>query len=152
VTVRDWLDAKHYLHDLAATDKRQPTVNAFGPMYGSTELSTNEMPILDPVHNTKATVTMPVRDPEDVPSSAQANAVFAPSPYWGNEQVWDSQSNAHTPGDGPAGPDLFRRADTLVEGSARLLRRQFTTALGAAFPADAEAGCVCPERAAGDRL
>jgi len=97
VTVRDWLDAKHYLHDLAATDKRQPTVNANGPMYGSTELSTNEMPILDPVHKTKSTVTMPVRDPEDVPSSAQANALFAPSPYWGNEQVWDSQSNAHTP-------------------------------------------------------
>src|SRR5215831_15166992 len=62
VTVRDWLDAKHYLHDLAATDKRQPTVNAYGPMYGSTELSTNEMPILDPVHNTKTTVTMPVRN------------------------------------------------------------------------------------------
>ena len=40
---------------------------------------------------------MPVRDPEDVPSSALANALFAPSPYWGNEQVWDSQSNAHTP-------------------------------------------------------
>jgi hypothetical protein len=97
VTVRDWLDAKHYLHDLAATDKRQPTVNANGPMYGSTELSTNEMPILDPVHNTKTTVTMPVRGPEDTPSSALANAVFAPSPYFGDEQVWDSRSNAHTP-------------------------------------------------------
>ena len=34
VTVRDWLDPKHYLHDLTATDKRNPTVNANGPLYG----------------------------------------------------------------------------------------------------------------------
>jgi hypothetical protein len=32
VTVRDRLDPKHYLHDLTATDKRQPTVNANGPL------------------------------------------------------------------------------------------------------------------------
>jgi hypothetical protein len=36
-------------------------------------------------------------DPEGTPSSALANPVFAPSPYFGNEQVWDSQVNAHTP-------------------------------------------------------
>src|SRR5580700_4007031 len=30
VTVRDWLDAKHYLHDLSSTDRRHPTVNAYG--------------------------------------------------------------------------------------------------------------------------
>lgn len=35
VTVRDWLDPKHYLHDLTATDKRNPTVNANGPLYGA---------------------------------------------------------------------------------------------------------------------
>jgi len=26
VTVRDWSDPKHYLHDLIATDRRDPTV------------------------------------------------------------------------------------------------------------------------------
>jgi hypothetical protein len=31
---------EHYLRDLTATDKRQPTVNAFGPIYGATGLST----------------------------------------------------------------------------------------------------------------
>jgi hypothetical protein len=97
ITVRDWLDPKHYLHDLSATDKRQPTINANGPMYGATELSIDEMPILDPEHNTKSTVQAPVRDPEDTPSSALANPVFAASPYFGNEQVWDSHFNAHSP-------------------------------------------------------
>lgn len=97
LTVRDWLDPKHYLHDLAATDKRQPTVNANGPLYGATELSSNTMPVLDPIHNVKKVVPVPVREPEDTPSSALANPVFASSPYFGREQVWDSQVNAHSP-------------------------------------------------------
>lgn len=97
LTVRDWLDPKHYLHDLAATDKRQPTVNADGPLYGATELSSNTMPVLDPIHNVKRVVSVPVREPEDTPSSALANPVFASSPYFGREQVWDSQVNAHSP-------------------------------------------------------
>ena len=97
VTVRDWLDPKHYLHDLTATDKRQPTVNANGPLYGATELSSNAMPVLDPVRDIKSVVTMPVREPEHTPTSALANPVFASSPYFGREQVWDSQVNAHSP-------------------------------------------------------
>ncbi|MBU6464395.1 MAG: carboxypeptidase regulatory-like domain-containing protein [Bradyrhizobium sp.] len=97
VTVRDWLDPKHYAHDLTATDKRHPTVNANGPLYGATELSINTMPVLDPVRNTKRIVPMPVRDPQQTPSSALANPVFASSPYFGREQVWDSQVNAHSP-------------------------------------------------------
>ena len=94
VTVRDWLDPKHYLHDLTATDRRNPTVNAYGPIYGDTELSSNAQPVLDPVHNTKTTILPPFRP--DTPSSALANQVVNPSPYWGMEQIWDSKVNAHT--------------------------------------------------------
>jgi hypothetical protein len=32
VTTWDWLDEKHYLHDLIASDRRYPTVNANGPL------------------------------------------------------------------------------------------------------------------------
>src|SRR5271166_4902612 len=94
VTVRDWLDAKHYLHDLTTTDRRHPTINAYGPIYGDTELSSNAQPVLDPVHNKKWTILPPVR--EGTPSSAFANEVVNPSPYWGMEQTWDSKVNAHT--------------------------------------------------------
>jgi hypothetical protein len=97
LTIRDWLDPQHYLHDLAATDKRDPTVNAGGPLYGATELSSNTMPVLDPTSNKKWQVEVPVRDPKDTPSSAQANPVFADSPYLGGSQVWDSKVNAHSP-------------------------------------------------------
>src|SRR5581483_6555422 len=44
VTVRDWLDDKHYLHDLATTDRRNPTVNGYGLIYGATEFSTDQIP------------------------------------------------------------------------------------------------------------
>ncbi len=43
-TVRDWSDAKAYLHDLSGTDRRHPTVNANGLIYGAPELSTDEFP------------------------------------------------------------------------------------------------------------
>jgi hypothetical protein len=94
VTVRDWLDPKHYLHDLTTTDRRKPTINGYGPIYGDTELSSNAQPVLDPVHNTTTTIAPPVR--EGTPSSALANQVVNPSPYWGMEQTWDSKVNAHT--------------------------------------------------------
>ncbi len=97
VTVRDWSDPRHYLHDLTLTDKRKPTVNGYGLIYGAAELSTDNLPILDPVKNTKTTMKVPVKDPKYAPSSALANPVLAPSPYWGTEQIWDTQVNAHNP-------------------------------------------------------
>ena len=39
VTTWDWLNPKHYLHDLIASDRRYPTVNAYGPLFGSPEYS-----------------------------------------------------------------------------------------------------------------
>ena len=48
VTTWDWLNEKKYLHDLIASDRRYPTVNAYGPLYGSAEYSTDLIPVLDP--------------------------------------------------------------------------------------------------------
>jgi hypothetical protein len=36
VTLWDWADPKVYLHDAISTDKRNPTVNANGPIYDQT--------------------------------------------------------------------------------------------------------------------
>jgi hypothetical protein len=96
VTVRDWSDPKHYLHDLIGTDRRKPTVNPFGLIYGAAELSTDNLPVLDPVKNTKSVMKVPVRD-SDAPSSALANPVQVASAYWGMEEIWDSRVNAHNP-------------------------------------------------------
>ena len=94
-TVRDWSNEKAYMHDLSGTDRRDPTVNGYGPLYGAPELSIDEIPILDPVANTSTVFHAPVRD-EDTPTTNSA-PVVAPSPYWGDEAIWDSKANIHNP-------------------------------------------------------
>jgi hypothetical protein len=94
-TVRDWSSPQFYMHDLSGTDRRDPTVNGYGKLYGAPELATDEMPILDPVANASTVFHVPVRD-DDTPTT---NAVppLGPSPYWGEERIWDSKSNIHNP-------------------------------------------------------
>ena len=94
-TVRDWASAKSYLHDLSGTDLRNPTLNGYGPLYGSPELSTDEFPVLDPKTNSATTVHAPVRD-ADTPSEDETPPLAASS-YWGEESIWDSKANIHNP-------------------------------------------------------
>jgi len=94
ISVWDWSRPTFYLHDEISTDKRKPTVNAYGKLYGSPEDSTDWVPILDPVRHVATEVKHPVRDP-NTPSSRQNT--MAPSPYWGEEAIWDSQTSMHNP-------------------------------------------------------
>jgi hypothetical protein len=94
ITQWDFSDPKHYLHDIASTDKRKPTVNSNGPIYGATENSTDLVPVLDPVSHKASVIKMPVRDP-DTPSSK--TSALGTSPYWGDEPIWDSQTSTHNP-------------------------------------------------------
>ena len=94
-TVRDWASPSVYMHDLASTDRRDPTVNAYGRIYGAPELSTDDFPILDPAANTDTSFRAPVRD-ADTPTTA-STLPFEPSPYWDDAVIWDSRANAHNP-------------------------------------------------------
>ena len=99
VTTWEWGDPKKYLHDLIASDRRYPTVNAYGKLFGSPEYATDVMPILDPRTHTVTTFTMPVRDadtPEALgPGHAAIAKPAAPSAYWGEEKIWDTKANNH---------------------------------------------------------
>jgi hypothetical protein len=95
VTLWDWNSPTAYLHDEISTDKRNPRVNAGGILYGSPEESSDFIPTLDPAHNAKGRIKALVRDPAT--PTTKDNDVFAPSPYWGNEKIWDSQTNIHNP-------------------------------------------------------
>lgn len=99
VTTWEWSSPKHYLHDLISSDRRYPTVNAYGPLYGQPEYSTDNMPILDPNTHKVTFFKLPVRD-KDMPESlgkghAASDKMNAPSPYWGNEKIWDTKANNH---------------------------------------------------------
>ena len=93
ITQWDWADPKAYLHDEISTDKRNPSVNANGLVYGSPEESRDYLPVLDPVHNSLARVTIPYRD-ADTPGQPKP---LEPSPIWGEETIWDSHTTVHNP-------------------------------------------------------
>jgi hypothetical protein len=69
-------------------------VNANGKLYGATEDSTDFVPVLDPAAHVATEMRHPVRDP-NAPSSKKDP--MAPSPYWGAEPIWDSQTTTHNP-------------------------------------------------------
>jgi hypothetical protein len=94
ITLWDWADPKAYLHDEVSTDRRNPTVNANGPIYGALELSADYLPVLDPAKHAIAQVKLTVRDPSTPPTSPK---MLAPSPYWGDEVIWTSKNNVHNP-------------------------------------------------------
>ena len=94
ITMWDWADPKVYLHDEIATDKRNPTVNANGPIYGALEAAADYVPVVDPVRNTASQIKLTVRDPK-TPSEGETKPA-KPSPYWGDEAIWTSQANAHS--------------------------------------------------------
>jgi hypothetical protein len=95
----EWGTDKHYLHDLIASDRRNPTVNAYGPLYGSPEYSTDDMPILDPKASKVTFFKMPVQDPNMPESLGPGHAAsikpLQPSAYWGDEKIWDTRANSH---------------------------------------------------------
>ena len=101
VTSWEWGTEKQFTHDLVSSDRRYPTVNAYGPLYGSAEYSSDEIPILDPKTHKVTFFKMPVADP-NVPESFgppfHASAVAkptAPSAYWGEEKIWSQRANNH---------------------------------------------------------
>jgi hypothetical protein len=93
ITQWDWADPKAYLHDEISTDKRNPSVNANGLIYGSPEESRDYLPVLDPVHNTLSEVKVPYRDPA-TPGQPKP---LQPSTFWGEEAIWDSHTTVHNP-------------------------------------------------------
>ena len=96
ITQWDWADPKAYLHDEVSTDKRDPTVNANGPIYGALELSKDYVPSLDPVAHTVTQIPIvPVRDNPNL--SVASGPPLGPSPYWSDEAIWDSKANVHNP-------------------------------------------------------
>jgi hypothetical protein len=99
VTLRDWHNDKQYLHDLIASDRRYPTVNAYGPLYGQCEHACNDMPILDPIKNVATNFVLPTTPDMPLalgPGNAGSIKILQPSAYWGEENIWDSKANNTT--------------------------------------------------------
>jgi hypothetical protein len=136
ITQWDWADPKAYLHDEIATDKRKPTVNANGPLYGALEASADYLSVLDPVQHEKGQVSVPVRDPN---TPAASGAPTQPSPYWGSEAIWTSKANVHNPMfDGEA--RVWFTSRVRGTGNPAFCQQGSTHPSAQAFPAPGNAG------------
>ena len=76
VTTWDWGNEKQYLHDLISSDKRNPTVNSYGLLYGSPEYATDHLPVLDPKTATVSYITPP--EPADESQQRHAGRRIGP--------------------------------------------------------------------------
>jgi hypothetical protein len=85
LTMWDWGGAATFAHDELTTDKRNPTANAHGPIYG-VDWGNDGFLIVDPLEHTAEELRIPVLDPRVPPGKSQKMPV--PSPYWGDKLYW----------------------------------------------------------------
>ena len=100
LTLWDWGVETSYIHDEIVTDKRNPRVNAGGPVY-SVSAGHGTLVITDPNEHTSTELTIPVRvDPETVVSRFPSTQL-QPSYYYGDELPWGvephQRSDPHNP-------------------------------------------------------
>ena len=95
-TMWEWGTEIDYIHDEIASDKRDPTVNANGPVYG-VNISNDELAILDPVTHVATNLEVPLRaDPATVRPMI-AGSMQVPSRFYGEELIWNDPANPHNP-------------------------------------------------------
>jgi hypothetical protein len=92
VSLWDWAEPTTYMHDAISTDKRHPTVNANGYIYGSPEESTDNVPVLDPIHNKTWFIKHPYADPK---TPSLLDEPMGESVFWGDKPIWDGHTSNH---------------------------------------------------------
>jgi hypothetical protein len=94
LTEYDWSERASFLHALISTDKRNPTVNANGGIFGAV-WSSGMLAEVDPVENTKAMIPVPLPNEADRPKLPRTSprSQLEPSLYFGDELVWDDPVN-----------------------------------------------------------
>ncbi|HEY0962493.1 MAG TPA: hypothetical protein VGE69_09055 [Pseudomonadales bacterium] len=103
VTLWDIGGPQDFMHDLISTDKNNPTVNAYGPLYAHSS-GHGTIEVVDPVTNDNYKYVIPTReDPRNVPSRFPPPG--NPSNFWGMEHLWglENPADPHNPMMGPDG-------------------------------------------------
>jgi hypothetical protein len=91
LTMWDWGTPTSFVHDEVTSDRRKPTVNPNGLIYGN-DFVHDKILVIDPVkHMTLDDITIPLTDPTTPSSKRQS--MIAPSPYWGSELIWYDPAN-----------------------------------------------------------
>jgi len=104
ITMWNWGVPTSFMHAMISTDRRNPTVNANGPVFGSDwdgncgkkfEDAMTCLSVLDPKSNETYNVPVPLPNEGErkkmVSHSPQSQ--LEPSPYWGDQLVWNDPVN-----------------------------------------------------------
>jgi hypothetical protein len=97
VTLWDWGVDSSFMHDEITTDKNDPTVNGYGPVY-AVSAGHGKLTVLDPIDNDSYELTIPTReDARQVQSRFPPPAM--PSNFWGMRHLWglDNPADPHNP-------------------------------------------------------
>jgi hypothetical protein len=97
ITMWEWGVDTSFMHDEVTTDKNDPSVNAYGPVYAVSS-GHGKLTILDPLAHTTHELLIPTReDPRKVPS--RFPPPVKPSNFYGNDPLWGAEHPAdpHNP-------------------------------------------------------
>lgn len=96
LTMWNWGENTSLMHDEMSTDKRNPRLNAMGPIYGL-DFGNDWLTVVDPKHHTAELIRTPLRAPRSqVPPGFQPRTP-QPYRYFGEEIVWDNPAHPHNP-------------------------------------------------------
>ena len=132
----------------SSTDRRNPTVNANGPIYGALEQSTDYLPGArsGDAHRRRQVKHAGAR-PEHAAVDARSRS--QPSPYWGDEPIWDEQDQRPQSDARREGPRLDHRPRVAPARQSGLLQGGIEPSVGEAVSrstaSDASPGDVRPE-------
>lgn len=103
VTLWDVGGDHDFMHDIVSTDKNNPSVNAFGPIYAVSS-GHGTLEVVDPVTNDNYKYVIPTREDPRVVSS-RFPPPGQPSNFWGMQHLWGPENPAdpHNPMLGPDG-------------------------------------------------
>jgi hypothetical protein len=97
VTLWDWGTDNSFMHDETSTDKNDPTVNAYGPVYAASA-GHGKLSVVDPVENKTYEITIPTRDDARKVTSRFPPPAM-PSNFWGMRHLWgvENPADPHNP-------------------------------------------------------
>jgi hypothetical protein len=81
---------KAFIHDVVSTNERRITDNAYGPVYAP-DFSGGQIWAIHPKDNTESVVDVPLRNESDRArmKTFTPQTMAFPSPYWGNDIIWN---------------------------------------------------------------
>ena len=139
ITMWDWADPKAYLHDVVSTDRRNPTLNANGLLYGALELSADYVPVLDPKTNTISRIPLSVRDPNTPPTSPKMAGAVA---VLRRRSDLDQQEQRPQPDARREGPPVAHLGGAAGRESG-VLQGRVDSSVGESVPAASAAAGTC---------